>query len=96
MKDITLSTSGSASGVSAYGIIGPAIDLKIGEDFSDITDTDEIESVDVSLVAGVGVEISRFIIEGRGTWGLRNIAKEGEGLDVKTRTFAILVGLRFN
>ncbi len=50
----------------------------------------------MSLVAGVGVEISRFIIEGRGTWGLRNIAKEGEGLDVKTRTFAILVGLRFN
>ncbi len=88
--------SRSTSGVSAYGIIGPAIDLKIGEDFSDITDTDEIESVDVSLVAGVGVEISRFIIEGRGTWGLRNIAKEGEGLDVKTRTFAILVGLRFN
>ena len=88
--------SRSTSGVSGYGIIGPAIDLKVGEDLSNLTDSDEVESVDVSLVAGAGVEISRFIIEGRGTWGLRNIAKEGDGLDVKTRTFAILVGLRFN
>ncbi len=85
--------SRSRSGVSGYGIVGPALDLKIGEDLGGFSSTDEIESVDVSLV---GVEISRFIIEGRGSWGLRNIAKEGEGVDVKTRTFAILVGLRFN
>ena len=88
--------SRSTSGVSGYGIIGPALDLKIGEDLGDLANTDEIERVDVSLVAGVGVEISRFIIEGRGTWGFRNIAKGTEGADVKTRTFAILVGLRFN
>ena len=88
--------SRSTGGVSAYGIFGPAIDLKIGEDLGSFTNPDEIESVDVSLVAGVGVELSRLIIEGRGTWGFRNIARQSTVGDVKTRTFALLVGLRFN
>lgn len=88
--------SRSTGGVSAYGIVGPAIDLKVGEDLGNFADPDEIESVDVSLVAGIGVELTRFIIEGRGTWGYRNIATRSGGGDVKTRTFAILVGLRFN
>ena len=87
--------SRSTSGVSGYGIIGPAIDLKIGEDLGNL-DIDDIESGDVSLVVGAGVEITRLIIEARGTWGLRNIVKGAEGADVKTRTFAILLGVRFN
>ena len=88
--------SRSTSGLSVYGIVGPAIDLKIGEDLSNFRDIDDIESVDVSLVAGAGVEIAQFIIEARGTWGLRNIVEGAEGVDVETRTLAILFGLRFN
>ena len=88
--------SRSTGGVSAYGIAGPALDLKVGEDLGNFTNIDEIESVDVSLVAGIGVEITRLIIEGRGTWGFRNIAKQSSAGDVKTRTFAILLGLLFN
>ena len=88
--------SRSTGGISLYGIVGPAIDLKIGEDLGDITNLDEIESVDMSLVAGAGVELARFILEARGTWGLRNIAAGTEGVEVKTRTFALLLGLRFN
>ncbi len=40
-------------------------------------------------MVGAGVEITRFIIEGTGTWGLRNIVTDAEDVDVKTRTFAI-------
>ena len=72
---INIGSSSTTRGVIGYGIVGPAVDVKVGEDLGDITDTDEIESVDLSLVAGVGVEVSRFIIEARGTWGLRNVAK---------------------
>lgn len=88
--------SRSRGGVSGYGIIGPAVDVNVGSNLDSLGDPDEIESVDASLVVGVGVEITRFIIEGRGTWGLRNIVKGMEGVDIKTKTFALLVGLRFN
>lgn len=77
-----------------YGIAGPSLDLLFKDDLA--ADTDEVASVDVSIVGGVGFEISRFIIEGRGTWGFRNIAKETNAPDVKSTTFAILAGIRFN
>jgi len=89
----------SSRNVSGYGIIGPAIDLRVGDDFGNLGDIDNIDAIertDVSLVVGVGVELTRFIIEARGTWGLRNIVQSAEGVDVKSRTFAILFGLRFN
>ncbi|MDP7340064.1 MAG: hypothetical protein QF786_12165, partial [Vicinamibacterales bacterium] len=73
----------------------PAIDLKIGENLADLADID-LESGSGSLVVGVGVELTRFIIEARGTWSLRNIAKDAAGADVKSKTFAVLFGLRFN
>ena len=88
--------SRSRSGVSGYGIVGPALDLKVGDDLGNLADIAGIESVDLSLVAGAGVEITRFIIEARGTWGFRNIITDGAGGEVKTKTFAILLGLRFN
>ena len=87
----------SGTGVNnaiVYGIAGPALDLLFKDELA--ISTDEVERVDVSIVAGVGFEISRFIIEGRGTWGFRNIAKETSARDVRSTTFAILAGLRFN
>jgi hypothetical protein len=89
--------SSSLSGVSAYGIVGPAVDLKVGDNAGDFDIVGEYEGFDASLVAGAGVEITRFIIEARGTWGLRNIAKDLTGAqEIKTRTFAIQVGFRIN
>jgi hypothetical protein len=87
----------SGTGVNnaiVYGIAGPALDLLFKDELA--ISTDEVERVDVSIVAGVGFEISRFIIEGRGTWGFRNIAKETSARDVRSTTFAILASLRFN
>lgn len=96
---LRLNIGSSGTGLTdaiVYGIAGPAVDLRIGDDLAFGT-TDDIESVDISLVFGVGVEVSRFIIEGRGTWGFRNIAKNtGVIPETKTRTFAILGGIRFN
>ena len=92
---VNIGSSGTGlNNAIVYGIAGPALDLLFKDEFA-IT-TDEVERVDVSIVAGVGFEISRFIIEGRGTWGFRNIAKETNARNVRSTTFAILGGVRFN
>jgi len=82
-------------GPSVYGIIGPAIDLKIGEDLADVAAID-VKSGGVNIVAGAGAELAGFIVEARGTWALRNIATDPAGADIDAKTFAVLLGLRFN
>ena len=89
--------SKSKSGVSVYGIGGPALDIKISDDVTGIDLDDAFESVDVEIIAGAGIELSRFIIEGRYTWGLRQVNKQFSEVDeIKTRAAAILFGIRFN
>lgn len=83
-------------GVAGYVIAGPNFDIKIGDDAGDFSIVDEYEGFDVGLTAGAGVELSRFILEARGTWGFRNIAKDFMASDLKTRSFALLAGIRFN
>ena len=86
--------SSSASGPSVYGIAGPALNLRFADDFE--VDIDAIESVDVSILAGLGFEVARFIIEGRASWGFRNLAKNSTIVNAKAKTAAILFGVRFN
>lgn len=89
--------SRTLSGVNVYGIVGPAVDIKVSDDAGDFDITDGFEGVDVSIIGGVGVEITRFIIEGRYTWGLRRVNKEFNDVsEIKARSFAILFGFRFN
>ena len=60
---------------------------------------EEYESLDLGILGGVGIEITRFIVEGRFNNGLRNVLKSDNLTnfgDIKTRSFALLFGLRFN
>ena len=95
--------SKSLSGVSGYGIVGPQLDwlisqkVFIGDDEFDVAD--DTEGFEVSLVAGVGVEITRFIVEFRYIHGLKSVSKEFDfsgAEDLKSRAYAILFGFRFN
>ncbi len=89
--------SGSANGVSFFVAGGPAFDFKIGDSISSVAQVQNYENFDFSLVASGGVEITRFIIEGRGMWGLKNIAVNQFGAgDLHSRTFLLLFGVRFN
>jgi hypothetical protein len=85
-------------GLNLYGIVGPAFDIKIGDDLKDVANIDDAwEGFDIGIVGGGGIEITRFIIEARGNWGLRNVNKNLTGLnEIKTRTFSVLFGIRFN
>jgi hypothetical protein len=89
--------SSSRSGVSAYGLLGPAINFRLESKFNGIDIVDSTEGYDVNLVVGGGIEITRFIAELRYNHGLRNISKRfSASSDIKTRSFAALIGVRFN
>jgi hypothetical protein len=90
---------GGGSKVNVYGIVGPSFDVKLAEKGDTLGFVTEFEGVDVSLTGGVGVEIGKLVLEGRGNWGLRNVAKTTstlfEGEKLTSRSFALQVGVRF-
>jgi len=92
--------SSSLSGANVFAVVGPAFDIRLKAKLSTGEDVKEqTQGVDVGLAVGAGVEITRFIVEGRYTKGLRNIAKGTDfepGEKIKTSTFAIFFGVRFN
>jgi hypothetical protein len=88
--------SSSANGVAAYGIVGPAIELKIADELQGITLDDGFEGADVSLVFGGGIEAARIIVEARYEKGLRRINNNfSDFAEIKKQAFTILFGIRF-
>jgi opacity protein-like surface antigen len=87
----------SKNGFAVYGIAGPAFEIKIADKINGVTIDDSFEGTDVGLVAGAGVEITRLILEGRYEWGFRRINRDfSSATEIKSRSFTVLVGVRFN
>jgi hypothetical protein len=88
----------SLNGVSVYGLVGPVFDINLQTTLNDIKIEDKYESLDIGLLIGGGVEITRFLVEARYNQGFKNVLKsEGGGAsDLKSHSFAIEVGVRFN
>ena len=91
--------SRTRDGVNVYGIVGPFFNFKVNAE-SDLDDTfdDSVEDIDTGITVGGGVEITRFIVEFRYDFGMRRLNAVDEDFvsDVKSRTAAILFGVRFN
>ena len=95
--------SGSAARAFVVGGAAPAFKLAAHtkttfngqEQTRDIDD--EIYSVDVGLVGGVGVEFGRGLVEARYTHGLKHINTDDNGDEDrnKNRVFSVMVGFRF-
>ena len=86
----------SANGFVVYGIAGPAVSLKIGDEIEGVTIDDSFEGADVGIVFGGGVEITRVIIEARYEKGFRRINDNFLDTDeIKSQSFTILFGVRF-
>jgi hypothetical protein len=82
---------------SVYVKFGPAIDVVLKAEQDGIDIIDDVERFQVDLIGAVGVEITRFIVEGRYIHGLRALNKEFEDEGkIKYKAFAILFGVRFN
>jgi Outer membrane protein beta-barrel domain len=93
--------SSNTNGANFYALVGPAIDVRfkaqasLGGITQDVKD--ETESYDASIIGALGFEYARFIVEGRYTQGFRNLSKNlTDTVDIKTKTFALLFGVRFN
>ena len=59
---------------------------------------DEVEGIDFGFAVGIAVRMrNNVVVDGRYTWGLRNIDKADDSDDatVKNRAFSISVGWRF-
>jgi hypothetical protein len=56
---------------------------------------DQVERFDVALVTGLAADVGRFVLDGRYTWGLRNIATDAGDGSVKNRVLTISAGVRF-
>jgi len=91
--------SRSRNGISVYGLVGPVFDVNLKASIGDRDVKSNYESLDFGILGGVGVEITRFLVEGRYNHGLRNVLKSDNATsfgDIKTHSFAVLFGLRFN
>lgn len=96
---VLLRVGGGSSGVKLYGVAGPAIDIKIGESVEGFDLEDGFEGFDIGGIVGVGVEVSRFLIEGRYTRGFRQVNNDfdfEDAVKIKAHSFAVLLGVRFN
>lgn len=87
--------SHSTEGVAGYIIVGPSFDIKLKAKQNGLDVSDNYEGLDLGIIGGAGVELSRFIIEGRYNWGLRNVNKTTT-TEIKDKTFALMFGVRFN
>jgi len=91
--------SRSRSGVSVYGLVGPVFDVNLKASIGGLDVKNKYESLDLGILGGVGIEITRFLVEGRFNHGFRNVLKSGNAGsfgDIKTNSFAVLFGFRFN
>ena len=87
--------SSSLSGADLYVLFGPAIDInmtKFSPNF--VANT---TSYDMNGVVGVGVEITRVILEFRYNRSFKNVAKTlSDSTNVNMHSFVLLAGFRFN
>jgi hypothetical protein len=84
--------------VAGYIITGESFDVKLKAELNGVDIAKQYQGLDLGFILGGGVEISRFIVEGRYNWGLRSIVSTDVATTrkIKTRTFAILFGVRFS
>ena len=73
----------------AFNVQASYVDDGVHEDIGD-----DIEKIDVGLNLGIGLELGRFVLEGRSNWGLRSVFKVDD-VDFKHRTLLLTAGVRF-
>ncbi len=92
--------SSSKNGLSFYALVGPSFDIKLKEHLTTGNiNTGTYQSLDIGIIAGGGLEFARFLVEGQYNWGLKNVLDSTNAAsvqDIRTRAFAVMVGLRFN
>lgn len=68
----------------------PEVELDEGEEIGDT-----LEKNDYGLTAGAALTMGQFVVDGRYTWGLRNINVDKDEEKITNRTLSVSVGWRF-
>jgi hypothetical protein len=95
----------SSTNTSFHLFAGPSFAFKVrarsifefeDEEEEDQDIDDDIRGLDFGLVFGAGVEIGKFVLDGRYTHGLNDINDtDDEIIEFKSRVFSIMAGFRF-
>jgi len=97
---INLGSNNKNKGVIFYALAGPVFDINLQAKQNGIDVSDDYEKLDIGILGGAGLEISRIILEARYNWGLKNLLKNESislsGGDLKNQSFALIGGIRFN
>lgn len=95
---VNMGSGNKNSGAIVYGLGGPVFDILLQSKLAGVDVKSKYESLDLGILIGVGVEVSRFLVEGRYNIGIKNVAKASgaASTDVKSKSFAVLAGVRFN
>lgn len=95
---MNIGSANKNKGAIVYGLGGPVFDILLQSKLAGVDVKSKYESLDMGILIGAGVEVSRFLSEGRYNIGLKNVLKaSGAGsTDVKSKSFAVLAGVRFN
>lgn len=80
--------------VVAGPYIGFTLQAKVRDDGDDQDIGDRVKGADFGVTAGAGLQGRRWLVEGRYSEGLKNIASDSDD-SVKVRTIAVLAGIRF-
>lgn len=91
--------SGNVNGASAFVNGGGFFDWQFNRKINDVDIAGDTSGYEVGWVAGAGVEVVRFSIQGRYIRGLKQISKNfdvANAQDVKTQAFLILLAFRLN
>lgn len=88
--------SRSRNSVGGYIVLGPVVSINLKQSINNGPAGDNFNGADIGLIGGLGVEVMRIGIEGRGNWGFTNISKSGTTSDARTFTFELLGKFAFN
>jgi hypothetical protein len=88
----------SDSDVHVFGgtSIGIKLDATLTEGGVDLPLDDQVDDFDFGVFVGGGVTFGRLVVDGRYAHGLRNINTVANTARVKTRSFAVMFGIRLN
>lgn len=92
---------GTARSFHVFG--GPSIAFNVSASSSasfggstiETSNEEDIETLDYGVVFGAGMNAGRFTVDGRFTLGLANVNREVDEPKARTRSLAVLAGVRF-
>ena len=95
---LNIGSSNKNKGVIFYGLVGPVFDINLKAEQDGVDVSDDYEKLDIGILGGGGIEISRVLLEARYNWGLKNLLKNADLFndELKTQSFALILGVRFN